>query len=465
MDKRLGIHYSPQLVIPQSPLVLDFLRSKEMFTVASGPRNCSKSLTSEWYLFQQHDRTPGLQSAIIRTEQRTLKSTVLPHINNKVLRYPITDKRQPFTYNKADMKIEFDNGGTMHLFGMDDGKILGAELHIMLFNQIEQYESPEGISNALGCMTNFRAGTHLRDRDGNPFYRFIGDANPSTPYHWLKEWEKEGIAKFYDFTHKDHPYCYDWEVDDYTDYGKQTIDDLLKAYPPGYMRERMVFGKWEGAAGRVYKLFNEAEHTRKMTREEFDDTWEWYGACDFGGTSPCAAGIVAVKDDKICVFKEIHKVYRLIQDFIADFEALRKRYNIPKLNNVWLDHTLDCTEQFRDAGINAQNADKEKLEGIEDVKTAFGNNEIEINTLSLDDPDGSRPGKPNSLVKELLSYSHKPESKMTGSHTDDEPIKGDDHAVDWLRYLVRGLKSRPKLYHPLVTRIKTKRRTNSFDFV
>ena len=35
----------------------------------------------------------------------------------------------------------------------------------------------------------------------------------------------------------------------YTAQGKRTLEDLLRAYPPGYNRQRMVYGEWCAAQG------------------------------------------------------------------------------------------------------------------------------------------------------------------------------------------------------------------------
>ena len=42
------------------------------------------------------------------------------------------------------------------------------------------------------------------------------------------------------------------------------FQDLLRAYPPGYNRQRMVYGEFCAAAGLVYPLFNAKDTSQAL---------------------------------------------------------------------------------------------------------------------------------------------------------------------------------------------------------
>ncbi len=439
MDKRLNIKFK-KLVKPRSKTVKAFLNNTEPFTVAEGPRNTSKTLHSLWWLLKLHNKTPRLQSMVIRTKQNTIRRTIVDQMNNKLLKYPVEDtKNNPFRYYGGTHpdRIVFDNKGVMQFGGMDNSdKVLGAELHIAFYSQIELEENEHNISNLLGAMAGYRAGKLLRDREGKPYYRVMGDSNPGSPFHFLYEWEKQGKAKFYHFTHKDHPLFWDYEKEDYSELGQQTIQGLLDAYPPGYMRERMVFGKRAGAEGRVYPMYDPAVHDIEIQREDIPNHAKWYFSCDWGTIN--AVGLYAEYDGKHYLFKEIYRHGESVQQIIGRMKALQQKYHINHITDCYVDHEIDNRYQMEEAGFPYTLPQKQnKAGGIEDVKYALSNGLIYFNKNSLDEPDTQLLGQAHRLTHEMMSLAYKPEDRMTGAKSDDLPDpKLPDHGCDHLQYYI-----------------------------
>ena len=154
---------------------------------------------------------------------------------------------------------------------------------------------------------------------------FIGDCNPDSEYHWYYQMyhpdseggPAEGSA-WYPFLHTEQPLLYDWGRRQYTGQGERTIADLLRAYPPGYNRQRMVYGEWCAAAGLVYPLFNAGAQVKKYERKDFpDDDWNWCRSVDYGWNDPNVCDLWALRKDRqeAVLFKEIYKTHLPIQDF------------------------------------------------------------------------------------------------------------------------------------------------------
>ena len=468
MDKRLGIKFKANLITPLSQTTKAFLNNTKPFTVAEGPRNTSKTLHSLWWLFSMHDRTPGLQTMVIRTKQNSIRRTIVDQLNNKLLKYPVEDKkRNPFRYYGGTHpdRINFKNKGSMQFGGMDNSdKVLGAELHIAFYSQIELEENPHNISNLLGAMAGYRAGKLLRDRNGNPYYRVMGDSNPGSPFHFLYEWEKHGKVEFYDFKHKDHPQLWDDEKDDYNELGIQTIQGLLDAYPPGYMRDRMVFGKRAGAQGRVYPMFDPKVHEIEIRRDDIPAHARWYFSCDWGGIN--AVGLYAEFDRKHSLFKEIYRDGESVQQIIGRMKALQQKYRVDHITDCYVDHEIDNRKQMEAAGYRYTLPYKQnKAGGIEDVKYALSNGLIYFNKHSLDEPDTQLLGQPHRLSHEMMSLAYKPADRKTGAKSDDLPDpRLADHACDHLQYYVVERVERPQIGYPPVMKPVSKIQSGELTF-
>ena len=386
-----------------------------------------------------HQKIPGLQSRVARSEASTIKSTIIDTLE-ELLAYPFGDKRNPFTLYGGPNRPEhilFDNGGKMLFGGMDNqaDKLLGAGADVFFYNQIERELQIENFQKIMGCMAGGRKG-NLIDRDGNRSFLFIGDANPSFKKHWFYQM-KDTIA-WYDITHQDHPLFFDWQNGVETDHGKRTVDDLLATHPPGHMRQRMVFGEWCNPEGAVYPQYDPNVHDKDIQRDDISANAKWRYSCDWGGIN--AIGLYAEDGGKHYLFKEIYRKGISVQDCIAKMRALESRYRIPKITDCFVDHEIDNRFQMQEAGYPYTLAPKTDKAGcIEDVRYALANKLIYFNKLSLDEPDLELRGKPQRLTDEIERLAYKDDDKMTGTKSDDLPAKEHpDHAADHLQYYVVG---------------------------
>ena len=435
----------PAIVKAQSPTIRKFFRSwarQEQQICISGPRNCAKSFHILGYMFAIHSQVPNLKTLVLRTEYTTIAGTAFATIKEKLLRYDIDDPRNPFRLYGGTQRpqvILFDNGGQMTFAGMDNAsKILGRDYDIVFYNQVERELRQQTWSDLIGGQAGARSGNW--NIGGQGFWQIIGDANPTSPFHWIyqmKEDENNTNLHWYDFKHRDHPLFYDWNRGDYTPKGRETRLDLLTAYPPGHTRDRMVYGRWVAAAGVVYPQFNRAKHERFIDRDEIPPYAKWYISADWGGRSPHAIGFYATYDDQIVLFKEIYKQEVTVAYILSQAKTILEDYAIEP---VWMfvDHNTEHALQCEQAGLPVQLADKEVLGGIECVQNTFGSGKILLNSDSLIEEDMTIDGS-KRLRDELVEYAYPEERQRSGTMRDEYPIKKNDHACDHLRYLVMSL--------------------------
>lgn len=447
----MNIAFKPDIVEPASPKINNFLHcwSEGYRQVAiSGPRNCAKSLQILGYWLTLHELIPNLRSLIVRSEAKTIPTTIIRTLEDKLLRYPFESGRNPFTlYGGPHMPREliFSNGGKCDFGGMDNSaKFLGGSYDFIFFNQVEREWNEQHWSDLLGTMAGARNAEWFVD--GKPFYQIVADANPNDPSHWLYQRKDNKELAWYDFTHKDHPLLYDWDKEEYTERGLETIRDLEEAYPPGHTRDRMVYGKWVGSTGRVYPMFDPKKHERPVKRSEIPPHAQWYMSVDWGGSDPHAVGFYAVWDEMICLYKEIYKSGIMVSEVLKTCHEILDRHEIPRVGIMFTDHNTDHRLQAEEAGFPVQLADKkDMLTGIELCKNMIADGRLLINSNSLVEEDPELEGKPKRLADELVSYRYPENVPASRSKF---PVDKDNHACDHFRYLCKGVET-VDTYYPI----------------
>ena len=446
----LSIPLREELKPPQSPIARQFLRSwltSSHEIMISGPRNSAKTLLILWYLLNHHRHVPRLKSAVIRFEHKSISSTVLRTLRDKILRYPFGDPRNPFVLYGGENRPEaiyFRNGGQMDFRGLDGkGKALGAEYDLIFVNQAEQETRPRVWGDILGTIVGGRGGNWMYG--GKRRWQVVADANPSSPHHFLYQRKQDGKIDWLDFTHKENPLFYDWPSETWTDRGRDTVESLKQSYN-GFDYARMVEGKWVAAEGLVYPQFSHDLHVKPLRRNDFPSGTRWYASIDWGGTSLTAVGIYAVvgqaSDRHYYLFKEICQSQAMVSEILAQLDAVMVAYDIPAFETVYVDHNAEHVLQCRQHGLPVQLADKSVLEGIETVRRIIKENRLTVNAASLEERDMNALDKPQGLVEELRSYAYPTETRRTQSLRDEYPIKENDHSCDQLRYVLHSLENR-----------------------
>ena len=438
------------------------MRSNANVIMYHGPRNTSKSFTHWKNFIFWHEMIPNLQSFVVRNEAKTISKTVLKTLL-RMMKYPVKKHpKNPFEIVGGinfPLRLLWANGGVTEFGGLDDpDKILGGDYHMGWYNEVQREKKEESFSNLMGCFVGDRAGPLPDWVEWD--YRMYLDCNPTAPGHFVYRRRDEGSIEWYDILHEDNPMLSIWS-DDFpaqflglNERGERNEKQLLEIYPPGYMRDRMVYGIPAGAEGMVYPMWSEKRHVKPMKRSDYDSNTIWRWSIDIGGRDPHAIGIFAHTSGPMFnknakrehhLYKEICKSARdgtKISDVIDMAEAIHARENIPKPSAVFIDwNNKEFDNQLLERGYPVVLADKDVLAGVEVKKEALANEEFFVNEYSLESRDPTLGTTLQGFKEECPSYTHKPPEQRTGSVKDDlpDPKIRDKHFMDLTRYYLKSL--------------------------
>ncbi|NIV30654.1 MAG: terminase, partial [Anaerolineae bacterium] len=146
--------------------------------------------------------------------------------------------------------FDYPNGSRIWVAGLDKaGKVLSAEFDIVYANQAEELGLPDWetlLSRATG-------------RAGNVDHpQVIGDCNPSSPTHWIRQRAQAGALTFFESTHRDNPELFDQETGEITEAGKQRLGVLKRL--TGSRLMRLYHGMWAAPEGAIYDILDEERH-------------------------------------------------------------------------------------------------------------------------------------------------------------------------------------------------------------
>lgn len=243
--------------------------------------------------------------------------------------------------------------------------------------------------------------------------RIYMDTNPENPTHTVKidYIDKDGQRlkggqlniKAYQFTLYDNTFL-----------NREYIQSIEASTPTGMFFDRDILGKWVAAQGVVYKDFNKDVHYISS----FDKTEivKYYCGVDWGYEH--YGSIVILGDD----YKG--NTY-LIKEYSAQHQEIDYWVDIAKeIKSIYGDINFYCDtarpehiKRFRREGIQAKNADKAVVSGIEEVAKLFKLNKLFILEDNVD------------LFKtEIYNY--------VWNSNKGEPVKQNDDVLDSLRYAI-----------------------------
>ena len=413
----------------------------------SGPRDTGKSvLTGASLVVSLCLMVPGLQVCVVRKEASTLWNTLIYPVFGSDIFADGLHSTPGFRFNKSKYEIEFDNGSRIVFggFGGSDagGKILGGKWDVCWYNQIERENDMLNYSNIMGCMIEGRGGNLFVN--GKPHFLFIGDANPDSPNHWWYKKRNDPNMLWYNLFHVDHPLFRDYTTGGLNERGERAREQLLLAYPEGYLQDRMVDGLWTGAAGRIYQMITE-KNFRHVKREEIPRDWEWYSGIDYGNVDPNVYDAWAFKPDKTeaIFYKSIYRTGILTTTFADMIKDLEQKESVKPIWRV-SDHDKQLAADLAALGIETIPAVKNDIPSdLEHVKMKLNGMKITFNKDMLSHrPDQAllNRNKATDGMQEILDYNHKQEQDQKGDGKDDYPAKDQcDHSMDTMKYIFRSV--------------------------
>lgn len=406
----------------------------------SGPRNSSKTFFEVLLDFALHEQVAELVSVICMKEYANISKTFIPTIK-EICEHDLKSPKNPWVFKGGESRpemIEWANGGQTYFLGMsEDGrKVRGLAADVVLYGQIEAEQDDTSFREIIGTQAGGRRG-NLK-LNGIDTFLFIGDANPASKKHWWYRAQQKEIDGWYDVKHKDHPLFWDPITNDWTEKGRRTRADLERLYPPGPWYDRMVEGLWVIAEGACFTEFKEERHVVPMLKGDFGIDTEWFISVDFGNTT--AAGLYGYNDGTLRLFKEYYRLDPSPNALCDWFSYCDTTYEVKHddIYKLLTDIETGNRAILSERGYYPVVADKTVpiTEGIQIMQSAFMNDNFFINKDSLDEPDPLLQGKIRCLVDELPEIHYPPESKQTGTKSDDKPDKRCiRHAADHARYM------------------------------
>ena len=308
--------------------------------------------------------------------------------------------------NTFGIEPKFDRHGHFHIFGVEvvpaytgSSRGVGAIRGMTAFGAYinEASLATEGV---------FQEIIQRCSKDGA---RIIADTNPDNPNHWLKtdyidNHDPAARIKSFHFTLDDNTFL----SDDY-------VQALKAATPSGMFYDRSILGLWVTADGIVYRDFD--QRTMIINQEQVPDDLHIYCGVDWGFEHK---GVITVwgddDDGNIYMLEEHTSQYKYIDYWVRVAKDIQKRYgyNI----NFWVDSARpDNVSEFQRNDINAINADKSRMAGVERVAKFMKLGKFFVVDSAID-----------QFTSEIYQYVW---DENTG-----EPKKENDDVMDSMRYAI-----------------------------
>lgn len=243
-----------------------------------------------------------------------------------------------------------------------------------------------------------KAGSHV-----------IADTNPDAPTHWLKT----------DYIDNENPdnktLVFTFTMDDNTFLAPDYVKQKKAQTPTGMFYNREILGLWVSADGLVYQDFDEDRMV--IPASQIPNDLHVYCGVDWGFEHK---GVITVwgddDDGNIYLLEEHTSQYKYIDYWVRVAKDIQKRYgyNI----NFWVDSARpDNVSEFQRNDINAINADKAKMAGVERVAEFMKLGKFFVVDSAID-----------QFTSEIYQYVW---DENTG-----EPKKENDDVMDSMRYAI-----------------------------
>jgi len=295
-----------------------------------GVAGCGKTrMVGEW-IKAMCAAFPLSQGLVLRETRKSLNETFLPIWEQEVwsVDHPII-----LDGPKAAYRDEYSHpmlGGRVVLGGFDEPrKWYSSQWNWIYFCEMQETWADKWQSLHRG----------LR-RQGTPFRILLGDCNPEDEWHWANQRAIDGVlhrivGRFVDnpmlFDHDKYKACGDASKS-WTDFGIEYLTRLIETMD-GAILQRLFYGQWCSAAGRVWRPWDPREHMIRAEVEHDDgryflrcprwdtidqDTGElvecrrelfkFFGAADIGHEEPGVAQVWALDaDDRMYMVAEVYK--------------------------------------------------------------------------------------------------------------------------------------------------------------
>lgn len=284
-------------------------------------------------------------------------------LNDKHPRFILAGATSGSIYNNIISELQTQFGLTLnpdmhnhyHLFGVDIVPVYTSSI--------------SGLSSARGftsygayvneaSLANHEVFNEIQNRCSQPGSHIICDTNPDIPTHWLKtdfidnHDPKAGIISF-TFT-----------IDDNTFLDKGYVEGMKASKPKGMFYDRDILGLWVTGEGIVYSDFDKST----MVIDQVPEGLNYYCGVDWGYAKGHENVITVFGDDPNTNITYLIDIFSSTGKYIDYWVDIAHQIKIQYGQNInfWCDSARpEYVSYFQQKGIQARNADKSVMDGIE----------------------------------------------------------------------------------------------------
>lgn len=309
--------------------------------------------------------------------------------------------------NKYGLEFKFDKYNSFMLFGV--------QVVQTGHSKVSGIGAIRGMT-AYGAYINEASLAHeevfdeIKSRCSGYGARILVDTNPDHPEHWLlKDYIENTDAKAGILS-------YQFKLDDNTFLNERYKQSIKASTPSGMFYERNINGMWVSGDGVVYSDFDLEQNT--ITADELNEIpmKEYFAGVDWG-YEHYGSIVVMAKDFKenLYLIEEHAHQHKFIDEWAMIAKDIEERYG--KIPFYCDTARTEHIKKFKDEGINAVYANKNRMAGVEQVAKLFKLNCLFVVYDRMD-----------RFKQEIYKYVW---NKNTG-----EPIKEFDDVLDAFRYAV-----------------------------
>lgn len=400
---------------------LDLFYCKEPEVILDGAAGTGKSRAVLEKVHFCLNKYEGARALLARKTRASLTQTAMVTFEQHVL-----TQSSGVKFNTTSQEYRYPNGSILAVAGLDKPeKIMSSE-----FDLIAIPEATETTENDVDMLT-----TRLRN-GVMPYQQLIGDCNPQSPKHFLKQREKRNVLKMFHSKHEHNPVLFNQYTGEITERGKAYLSKLDNLTGVRYKRLRK--GLWVQAEGIIYENYNPEIHL--INRFDIPQGWRFIWVVDFGYINPFTWQMWAIDNDgAMYLVKQIYRTKRLVEDHAKDILAASEGF--PKPEAIICDHDAeDRATLEKHLKMSTIAAYKDVSTGIQATESRFkilenGKSRIYImrDSLVFPDPELEENKKPLCLEDEMDGYV------WADKRTKEEPAKENDHGCDAMRYGVAYL--------------------------
>lgn len=390
------------LYTPKQIEILKRVKEKDFFILGlHGAKRTGKTVINNDIFLRELKRVRKIANALkIREPMYILAGVSSKTIQNNVLQE---------LYNRYELDIKFDKHNSFTLFGV---------------KVVQAFTGTIGGLGGIRGMTSFGAYINeaslanemvfkeIISRCSGEGARIVFDTNPDNPEHWLK--------KEYIDSDSENIISYHFRLDDNTFLTERYIKNIKESTPSGMFYDRDIEGLWVTGEGVVYQDFDRNKHY-------FDDCSNIkfkrkFAGVDWGYSHYGSIVVIGESFDKKFYLIEEHAYqFKEIDDWVEIAKSVKTRHG---------DITFYCdsarpehVDRFYRERLNAVNANKERIAGIEQVARLFKQDSLFIIS------------KVKRFKEEIYNYVW---DDKTG-----DAIKEYDDVLDALRYAIYSYMNRP----------------------